>query len=384
YVVSTTTTVISEGADEGIDSVESSVTYTLSDHVENLVLTGVAAIHATGNALDNTLTGNAAANTLNGMAGADTMIGGAGDDVYIVDDAGDVVVEILNQGNDTVQASISYALSDHVENLTLTGTADIDGTGNALDNNIIGNGGVNILSGGEGNDTLDGMAGADTMIGGAGNDIYIVDNALDVIVENADEGIDTVQSAIAWTLADHVENLTLTGAAAINGTGNAGDNTIIGTTGNNTLVGLDGNDVLNGNGGTDTLIGGIGDDTYYIDSTSDVIIENADEGIDMVYSSITSTLAANLENLRLTVAPGGNGVINGSGNALNNTITGNTATNVLRGYEGDDYLDDGGGGGDSMYGGTGNDTYAIKYATAKVNESEGEGIDTVILKYLFA
>ncbi len=384
YIVSTTTTVISEGTGEGIDSVESSVTYTLSDHVENLALTGVAVIHATGNALDNTLTGNAAANTLNGMAGADTMIGGAGDDVYIVDDAGDIVVEILNQGNDTVQAGISYALSDHVENLTLTGTADIDGTGNALDNNIIGNGGVNILNGGEGNDTLNGMAGADTMIGGAGNDLYIVDNVLDVIVENADEGIDTVQSAIAWTLADHVENLTLTGAAAINGTGNASDNTIIGTTGNNTLVGLDGNDVLNGNGGTDTLIGGIGDDTYYIDSTSDVIIENADEGVDMVYSTITYTLAANLENLRLTVAPGGTGIINGFGNALNNTIIGNTATNVLRGYEGDDYLDDGFGGGDSMYGGIGNDTYAITDATAKVNESAGEGIDTVILKYLFA
>lgn len=381
YIVSTTTTVINENADEGIDRVESSVTYTLSDNVENLTLTGFAAINATGNAQNNTLVGNAANNTLNGGAGADVMIGGFGDDVYIVDDADDLVVESLNQGIDTVQASVSYTLSAHVENLTLTGSGDIDATGNSLNNVLIGNAGVNVLTGGAGNDTLNGMAGADTMIGGTGNDVYVVDNIGDVIIEYADEGIDTVQTALnGYVLDTHLENLTLTGSAALSGTGNALDNTIIGTTGNNTLIGLEGNDVLDGNGGVDTLIGGVGDDTYYIDSSTDVIIEYADEGIDTVMSSITYTLGANLENLILT----GAAALNGTGNALDNTLSGNGGSNTLNGGAGNDYLDSGYGGTDRLVGGDGDDTYRIWSSTTTVVEGSGAGTDTVILHHLFS
>jgi len=198
YVVENNGDVVTEALNAGIDLVQSNITYTLTANVENLTLTGAAAINGTGNALDNTVLGNSAANVLNGGVGADTMLGGAGNDTYIVDNINDVVVEGVNAGTDNVQSSVSYTLSDNVENLTLTGTSAIDGTGNALDNVITGNSGVNVMSGLGGNDT------------------YYVDNSTDVVVENADEGIDSVFASATYTLSDNVENLTLTGAASIN------------------------------------------------------------------------------------------------------------------------------------------------------------------------
>ncbi len=209
YIVGNALDVVVENANEGSDFVQSSVTYTLSANVENLILTGTAAIKGTGNENNNTLIGNGAANTLNGGAGADTLVGDAGNDTYIVDNALDIVVENANEGTDTVQASVSYILAANVENLTLTGTDAVNGIGAGLNNVLIGNAAAN---------TLDGGAGADTMAGGGG-DTYIVDNVLDVVAENANEGIDTVQSSVTYALGDNVENLTLTGAAAISATG---------------------------------------------------------------------------------------------------------------------------------------------------------------------
>ena len=122
-----------------------------------------------------------------------------------------MVTELANEGTDTVQSSITYTLGGEVENLTLTGTAAINGTGNALDNVLTGNSANNILTGGAGNDTLIGSAGADTLIGGTGNDTYVVDTTGDVVTELANEGTDTVQSSITYTLGAEIENLTLTG-----------------------------------------------------------------------------------------------------------------------------------------------------------------------------
>jgi Ca2+-binding RTX toxin-like protein len=154
----------------GRDLVRSWIDYTLGDNLEDLKLEGNAA-QATGNTLNNVLIGNASNNWLDGRRGADTMIGGAGDDLYFVENSGDIVVETsAADGIDTVMSSISYTLSQHVENLRLHGSGDQDGTGNDLANQIVGNSRANQLRGLDGNDTLDGGAGNDVLYGGRGSD----------------------------------------------------------------------------------------------------------------------------------------------------------------------------------------------------------------------
>lgn len=332
YVVNTIADVIREAIGEGTDTVQSSITLTLGSNLENLTLTGTAAISGTGNARNNILTGNSANNTLNGGAGSDTLVGGTGNDTYVVDMATDVVTESAGEGTDTVRSSVTWALGEHFEKLTLTGTAAIHATGNDLANVLTGNSGNNILTGGTGDDTLNGGVGTDTLIGGVGNDTYVVDVASDVVIEAEGEGTDTVQSAVAWTLAADFENLTLIGSAAINGTGNALNNALTGNNANNVLIGGVGNDTLNGGASADTLVGGTGDDTYVVENRYDVITEAVSEGIDTVQARISWTLGANLENLTLT----GSATLNGTGNALSNVLTGNSGANALKGGAGDD------------------------------------------------
>jgi Ca2+-binding RTX toxin-like protein len=337
YVVTNAGDVVIEDAGAGIDTIRSSISVTLGANVENLALTGISALNGTGNALANLLTGNDGANVLNGAGGADTLKGGLGNDTYIVDDAADVTTESSPAGGvDTVQSSVTRALTAYIEKLTLTGTSAINGTGNALANVLTGNDAANILNGG---------AGADTLKGGLGNDTYIVDNAGDLISESsASGGIDTVQSSVTRVLSANIENLTLAGASAISGTGNALANVIIGNGAANTL---------NGGAGADSLRGGFGNDIYIVDNSGDVTSENsATGGVDTVVSSVTRTINAYLENLTLT----GVGMIDGSGNALDNILTGNIADNILSGAFGADTLD-GGRGNDTLVGGGGTDTF---------------------------
>ena len=157
----------------GVDTVISSVSFTLSDEVENLTLAGTASLDATGNSARNVLIGNAGNNVLNGLVGADTMEGKGGNDTYVVDNTGDVVIEASGAGIDTVVSSIAYVLGANVENLTLSGLAAINGEGNALANAITGNAAANRLHGWDGNDVLDGGAGADQLYGDAGNDVFV-------------------------------------------------------------------------------------------------------------------------------------------------------------------------------------------------------------------
>ncbi|MES1985885.1 MAG: hypothetical protein V4461_13120 [Pseudomonadota bacterium] len=285
-----------ENENEGTDKVYSTIAYTLGANLENLTLIGTTGIAGYGNNLDNIITGTSAANQiygadgndtlfggagndgLHGDAGSDSMVGGIGNDTYYVDNVGDAVVENASEGTDKVVSSISYSLGANVENLTLSGTDAIDGTGNQLANTVTGNStdnhvyglagndilygstGNDTLIGGEGNDGLHGDAGSDSMVGGIGNDSYYVDNAGDVVTENASEGTDKVVSSILYSLGANVENLTLSGTADINGMGNELVNSILGNSGNNSLNGNGGKDALNGGAGNDTLIGGAGAD----------------------------------------------------------------------------------------------------------------------------
>lgn len=318
-----------------------------------------------------TVPANSGSNTVVASMGK-TYMGTSGNDTFRVTSIYDKAIEAANSGTDVIISTVSYTLPDNVENLSLSTDAAINGTGNALDNRLIGNSAANVIKGMAGNDYLDGAGGADTLYGGLGDDIYIVNSASVKVIEAAKEGIDTVNSTVTYTLTANVENLRLGGTGNLNGTGNAEDNRIIGNAGANILTGLAGNDYLDGAGGIDTLIGGKGDDIYIVGQVGDRVIEQANEGNDTVSSSVSFTLPANVEILRLT----GSAAINGAGNALANKIYGNEAANKLFGWAGNDLLDgdfgndllNGGAGNDTLIGGAGADTFVF---------ASGYGQDTV-------
>ena len=255
YIVDNLADQTTELNGQGTDTVLASISWTLSSatSIEVLTLTGTAGNSATGNGFANTLNGNSGYNALNGGLGADTMAGGAGNDTYTVENAADLVVEGLNAGTDTVKAYLTYTLTSNVENLQLGGSANINATGNTLANTLSGNSGNNLLTGGGGGDRLYGFA---------GNDTYIVDNATMRVYEVSGGvdtgGTDTVLSSISYTLGLYVEDLTLTGAANINGVGNGLGNHLIGNGGTNYLTGAGGNDTMSGGLGLDVFVFGAG------------------------------------------------------------------------------------------------------------------------------
>ncbi|WP_277759234.1 M10 family metallopeptidase C-terminal domain-containing protein [Pseudomonas sp. A34-9] len=358
YIVDNANDIVIEAANEGVDLVQTTVSYVLSANIEAGQILGSDSLNLVGNDLSNTLTGNSANNILDGKAGADIMSGGAGNDSYVVDNAGDTVIELGTSLTeiDSVFSYVSYALGSNLENLILLGSDNLNGTGNTLNNTITGN---------AANNTLDGGAGIDTLIGGTGNDTYIVDNTQDVVVETSalTNEIDTVMASVSYTLSANVENLTLTGIMNTNASGNAQNNVLTGNSGNNilnggdgldTLIGGAGNDILNGGAGVDTLSGGTGDDTYIVDNANDIVIEAANEGVDLVQTTVSYVLSANIEAGQIL----GSDSLNLVGNDLSNTLTGNSANNIL----------DGKAGADIMSGGAGNDSYVVDNAGDTVIE----------------
>ncbi|MBI2993729.1 MAG: FG-GAP repeat protein, partial [Gammaproteobacteria bacterium] len=309
YIIDAVAEIDKTLADLGVDTVNSSVTYTLGTQQERLLLIGNATINGTGSSGNNVLTGNAGMNilnggagndTLNGGAGADTLVGGLGNDIYVIDNGNEINKAFADAGTDRVQSSVSYILGTQQENLTLVGTGMLNGTGSAGNNVLIGNAGVNILNGGAGNDTLNGGAGADmliggpgndhliggagadTLTGGLGNDRYVIDRLNEINKATVDAGTDLVQSAVTYALGAQQENLVLTGTGNSYGTGNTGNNLLTGNTGNNVLAGGGGNDTLKGGAGNDTLSGGTGDDRLLGAGGNDVLVFDVNDtrGVD--------------------------------------------------------------------------------------------------------
>jgi Ca2+-binding RTX toxin-like protein len=396
---------------------------------------------------DDNLVGGAGNDTMDGGAGndvldshgdsvgIDNLSGGSGDDAYGIYNTNTVIIENTLEGNDTVWTAVNYTLSANIENMYVVGNSigAVTGTGNTSNNHIFGYGadkhvinggdgndslyggsgrdtlngdagddylnggaGVDRLNGGAGNDTLDDSgdsASLDTFVGGSGDDIYGIHNSVTQIVENANEGNDTIWTSVDYTLSANIENVYLVGSTAV--TGNAinnivsaygvGNNTIYSLGGDDILYGGEGNDYLNGGTGNDYLNGGVGndildgsgdivgldtfagemgDDTYGVYNSAVVIIEDAGAGNDVVWAAVDYTLAINVETMYLV------GALTGTGNAGNNLIVGYGAdSHTIYGMDGNDSLYghaaadtiDGGNGSDTMSGGAEADVFAFRF-----------------------
>jgi Ca2+-binding RTX toxin-like protein len=428
------------------DTVNSSVSFTLGIGLENLNLTvaidpatslaataataaGAALLNtnATGNSLANAIVGNIGNNSINGGTGKDTMTGGGGNDTYYVDSLGDTVTG--GTGIDTIIATFvtgtdgstavvvgantiysigtgaAAATATLVDNITLLGTNAINLTGNSGANTLIGNSANNAINAGTNPSTA-----GDVMVGLGGDDTYTVDSTLDIVVEAAGGGADSITAitGVSYDLGAltmygtqttptansvGVENLTLQGAGSANASGNSLNNTLIGSTGDNIII---------GGVGVDTMTGNAGNDIYGVDSTADIVIDaSTNTGMDTIVSSVSYTLndtagnALGVENLYLgtltlgtgataaaattviapttgllsTIAAGspvaaGAGILNSTsitamtatGNALNNLIVGNAGANTIDGAAGADTID-GGAGKDVLTGGDGADVF---------------------------
>jgi Ca2+-binding RTX toxin-like protein len=301
-----------------------------------------------------------------------------------IGDVGTSTVSLRYTDAGGLAATSTFALTvKQTESVTLNGSAAADIlTGKSNNDTLYGLGG---------DDKLDGGLGADTLVGGAGNDSYVVDQAGDVVSEAAGAGTDTVYSSVSYSLPANVEQLNLTGNAAIDASGNALNNTLSGNGGANVLDGGAGGDVMSGNGG---------DDSYYVDSTSDVVNEAPNGGLDQLFSLVNRSLSANVEVLTLT----GSVAVNGTGNSGNNLIVGNSVANVLNGLAGidlllggagNDALNDnsaeanlfnGGSGADSLaggganelfIGGTGNDSFYLQGGADILVFNKGDGQDAL-------
>lgn len=223
--------------------------------------------------------------------------------------------------------------------------------GSAGNDYLIGYAGNDVITGNWGDDTLDGGLGADNMYGQWGNDTYMIDNVADTVNEGFNEGIDQVRTSLNYTIGANIENLSLLGASAIDGTGNELGNVLTGNSGANILSGLSGSDILDGGLGIDVLDGGDGDDGYIV-GDNDTIIDSS--GSDTVYSYIPWVLGLGLENLTLLGS-----AAYGVGNEQDNLIIGNGSSNpLLRGLGGNDTIF-GGAGNDWIEGESGNDALPV-------------------------
>lgn len=342
FVLNNTGDVISEVANTGNNTEQTSFTTTLVANVQNLTGTGSGALALTGNTLANIITANTGADTLIAGSGVATLKGGTGNDTFVINNSGDVITKAASEGTANIeQTSVSATLAANVQFLTGTGSNAITLTGSTTANTITANSAA---------DTLIAGTGVTTMIGGTGNDTFEINSASDVIIEAANTGNNTEQATVTTTLAANVQNLTGTSTGSISLTGNGLANTITANSGTDTLI---------AGAGVATLVGGTGNDTFEINNVNDVITEAANTGTNTEDSTVSTTLAANVQKLTGTST----GAITLTGNSLANTITANSGADTLIA----------GSGLATLVGGTGNDTFVINSASDVITKAASEG-----------
>ncbi|WP_245312576.1 Ig-like domain-containing protein [Bradyrhizobium macuxiense] len=361
--------------------------YTLANYT--LLTSGAPTKTITGTAGADTLTGTSGNDLIDGAGGADTMSGGAGDDTYIVSDPNAKVVEAAGGGIDTIKSSVTYSLPSYVENLTLTGSAAINATGNWAPNIIIGNDAANVITGWRGNDILTGGGGADTFVFNAGDGSDIITDFTpgsgaghDVIQLNgyAFTSFSDIQAAMTQVGNDVYLALTSQDTLVLRNTtissfttddfqlpdslpvgGPIGASFINGSAASHTIYGTSANDKITAFNYDDTMIGWSGDDTYVVNNPNQKIIENPGGGIDTVEASTSYTLPDNVENLTMMM-----GGFTGTGNQLANRIVGSSGDDVLNG----------GGGNDWISGGAGNDTFVYTPGSGNVTIADFHPLTT--------
>jgi len=334
-----------------------------------------------------TITGTTGNDILPGTPGADTMSGLAGNDTYTVNECDDVVIEQPGEGTDTVKSSVTFVLPTNVENLTLTGTASIDGTGNDSDNILIGNNGFNMLTSG---------AGVDTLSAGGGDDVLVLDANLtaadhvdggtgfDTVRLDGDYsaglifGATTVVNVERFKLADGnsyqltLSDATNVGGLKVDGSALTGSNalilddsaeknaalTAIGGAGNDTLIGGNGRDTLIGGAGADTLTGGLGIDTVSYDGSTNGVTVDLTNNANNTGGDAAGDILSGIENL--------------IGSADDDSLTGDNSNNKLDGGSGDDTLVSGGGN-DVLLGGDGDDTFVLGANLTAADKIDGAG-----------
>ena len=380
-----------------------------------------------GNALADTLRGGLGNDTLQGYTGSDLLIGGDGLDLLIGGDGGDL--SLIDLARDHSGAEVRDLGSTGIDELrfaeTKTSTLTLypgdvglervvigTGTGpvavstgtialnldatlapNGL--TLIGNSGRNLLVGSAFNDQLNGGIGADDLRGGAGNDVYIVDNTGDTITELAGQGLDRVVSSVSYTLGANVEDLELSGNAALAGNGNALANRILGNSGANVIDGAAGLDILNGGEGSDQYLVSAGDhhpgaefsdtgltgiDTVLFSSTAasgTLTLQAGDTGIEQVMigtGSAAALVVRGREALNVNAAAVGNALLL-SGNDGNNLLVGTAFADRLQGRLGNDTLTGGAGADSFLF-----DTAANATSNRDLITDFQPGIDTILLK----
>jgi Ca2+-binding RTX toxin-like protein len=393
YKVDSSGDAVIEFANQGFDTVNSSVSFTLPDSVESLNLTGFGNIDGVGNSSFNIIKGNNGNNTIKGEGGDDLLTGGAGINTIDGGTGTNTVIEEANANFTLTPTSLQFGANVdtliNIQNAQLTGGISdnkMDASAFKGSVNLFGNDGNDQLIGGSGNDSLAGGNGSDRLTGGAGNDTLDGgnDTSFDSVIEAGNVNFTLTNTSLTGNGTD-----TLRGIEAAQLTGGSGNNTIDTTQfdlGGVTIFGGEGNDIIKtgktndtirGEGGDDIMNAGAGIDTYFVDSTKDQVIEDSpDGGKDFVISSVSFTLGANVENLTLGGLNAGN--IDGTGNKLDNTINGSGSDNTLQGKDGKDTLT-GGLGNDILVGGTGTDVLSGNGGNDRFTFDTGAAFDSTTI-----